>query len=137
MRRLEVSILFIVLFLPLFSAREQQVFSLSYPQAQTITPQHYHPWSLLISRIVDTHHCLVLRAPELTQMHKSIKTWGDVLVFNKSPSSLDGIEGFKEYTLEIIGFDKLILWAKANELCSSIDYQYPTGIDSIAEYEVV
>jgi hypothetical protein len=137
MRRLGTSLFLIALSLPLFSAREQQVFSLDHRQAQTITPPHHQPWSLLLTQDTATSDCVIIHLPELAQKHRLIKDQGDVLIINKTLSRVDGIECLKEHTLEIIGFDKRIVWTKTNELCSSIDYQYLGNDEPLAEYEVV
>lgn len=70
-------------------------------------------------------------------MHRSIEYPGDVLIVNKTLSSIDGIDDVKEYVLEIIGFDQRILWAKVSEMCSFIDYGYFADDELLAEYEVV
>ena len=137
MRRRGVSLSLIALFLPLLAAREQQIFSVDYAQVQTITPQHHQPWSLLLSQNIETSNCIVHKAPEYAQFHRSIKEPGDVVVINKNPSSLDNLENVKEFTLEIIGYDSRTLWTKTSELCSSIDYQYFLEVEEFAEYEVV
>ena len=131
------SLSIIALFLPLLSAWEQHVFSVDYSQVQTITPQHHQPWSLLLSQDIETSNCIVHKAPEHAQVHRSIKKPGDVVVINKAQSSIDNLENVKEYTLEIIGYDSRTLWIKTSELCSSIDYQYFLEIEDFAEYEVV
>jgi len=137
MRRLRASLFLIALSLPLLSAREQQVFSLDHRQVQTITLHHHQPWSLLLTRDTATSDCVIVHPPELAQKHRLIKDKGDVLIINKTLSRVDGIECLKEHTLEIIGFDKRIVWTKTNELCSSIDYQYFGNDEPLAEYEVV
>lgn len=137
MRRLGASLFLIALSLPLFSAWEQQVFSLDHREVQTIAPHHHQPWSLLLTRDTATSDCVIIHPPELAQKHRLIKDQGDVLIINKTLSRVDGIECLKEHTLEIIGFNKRIVWAKTSELCSSIDYQYFGNDEPLAEYEVV
>jgi hypothetical protein len=137
MRRHELSLSLITLFLPLLSAWEQQLFSVDYLQVQTIIPQHRQPWSLLLSQNIETSNCIVHKAPEHAQVHRSIKEPGDVVVINKAPTSLDNLENIKEHTLEIIAYDNRALWIKTSELCASIDYQYFLEVEDFAEYEVV
>jgi hypothetical protein len=120
----------------LVNAREQHFFSLLSSQGQTVTPHHHQPWSLLLSQDSQTSQCMVISSPEHTQSHKSIKQPGDVLILNKSPSGVDETGQFEENILEIIGFDNIILWTKANEICSSISWS-SFSTDTISEYEVV
>jgi hypothetical protein len=128
----------IAAFLPLLEAKPQQVaFSLRPRQAQIIVPQHHQPWSILLSQNPNTADCIVLSQPAQAQFHKSINNAGDVLMVNKTLSSTDGFEIINEYVVEIIGYDQRILWQKTSELCSAINYQYPTEVDPLAEFEVV
>ena len=128
-----------ILLLPFIDAREQHVFSLDSPKALTVTPYHHQPWSLVISQNTRTLNCVILSHPQYTQSHKSVQEPGDAVIVNKSPSSIDGWEGVEERTLEIIGFDKRIIWNKAAELCSSLDSSQAISFetDTLAEYEVV
>ena len=109
MRRYGPSVLLVTVFVPLLSVGEQRVFSVDYPKIQKITPQHHQPWSLVLSQDVDTSDCIIHKAPEHAQFHRSIKDPGDVVVINKTQSSLDNVEDVKEYIVEIIGFDNRVL----------------------------
>ena len=130
-----LSFALLAFFLPLLNAREQQLFSLD-SKVQTFVPEHHRPWSLLLSQNIESSTCVILSSPEHTQSHKSIRNPGDVVVINKSSSSVDGVEGVIENTLEIVGFDRRVLWSKAGELCTSIEDQSFTAVDT-TEYEVV
>jgi hypothetical protein len=124
--------------LPVLHAREQQTFSLQRPQDQTIVPHHRQPWSLLLSKDPSTGDCIVLSQPEQAQIHRSINDPGDVLVINKTLSSVDGFEIIDQYVMEILGYDQRILWMKTSNLCSAIEYEYlSTDEDASGEYEVV
>ena len=130
-------IIALVAFVVLVNAREQHVFSLHSPRIQTITPHRHKPWSLLLSRHKETSNCAILSAPAQAQVHKSVEKPGDVVVINRSSTSATGWEGLEECTLEIIGFDRRVIWAKASELCASIESDVSYSADILAEYEVV
>jgi hypothetical protein len=124
--------------LAVLNAKEQQAFSLQRPQDQMILPHHRQPWSLLLSQDPGTGDCRVLSQPEQAQIHRSINDPGDVLVINKTLSSVDGFEIINQYIMEIIGYDKRILWTKTSNLCSAIEYEYlSTDGDASGNYEVV
>ena len=124
-------------FLPLICAREQHHFALDSARQTTITPQHLQPWSLSISQNPRNADCLVLSGPEQTQTHKLVQEPGDVLVINKTLGVGDVVETVDEYNLEIIGYDKRILWEEASRLCAAIEYAETSEVDSYAEFEVV
>jgi hypothetical protein len=133
---MQVIFIFLLLFISFTNAREQQIFSLGYPHVQTIIPKHHQPWSLLLSQDTATSNCVLFKGPEYAQKHQSIRQPGDVIVVNKSPS-LGGIKDVEKYTLEIIGFEKQVLWDKASEICTSISYGETSQVEPLAEYEVV
>lgn len=130
-------IIALVAFAVFVNAREQHVFSLDSPRMQTITPRHHKPWSLILSLHKGTSNCAILSDPAQTQVHKSVTKPGDVVVINRSSTSAAGWEGLEECTLEIIGFDRRVIWAKASELCASIESDVSYSADILAEYEVV
>ena len=125
--------------LPLINARQQQQrpLSLNSPELQTIETHHSQPWSLLLTQDPATSNCIVLSPPEQAQIHRSIKEPGDVLIINKTLSSIDGFEVVDEHVMQILGFDERILWSTTSQLCSSIKYQYPSTLETYSEFEVV
>src|SRR5579859_1467795 len=137
MMMMKWSLSFLTALLPLISAREQQTFSLNSARATIITPLHSQPWSLSISQNPRNADCLVLSAPEQTQTHKWIQAPGDVFVLNKTLVGGAAVEKVNEYLLEIIGFDKRILWQEASRLCAAIEYTESPQVESYAEFEVV
>jgi hypothetical protein len=140
MRLAAVIVGLLPLLLPSVQGREQQVFSISDVERQisnTITRNHAQPWSLLLSLDLDTSSCVVLQPVELAQPHRSLQASNDVQVISKSPSRFDGTDLEREATLEILALDETVLWAKANELCSRIEYEYFSDYATLAEYEVV
>ena len=126
------------LFSPLIiGAREQHHFALNSPQGTTINPHPSQPWSLFLSQNPSSSNCTVIIAPQRAQPHKSIQGPGDVLVINKTLGGSAAVEQIDEYLLEIIGYDKRILWQEANRICAAIEYRESSDVDTYAEFEVV
>lgn len=136
MKMMKWSLAFLASWLPLISAREQHTFSLDSLKGTTITPLHAQPWCLSISQNPLNADCLVISSPEQTQAHKWIQGPGDVLVLNKTFSGGAAVEKVDEYLLEIIGYDKRILWQEASRLCAAIEYPESTQQETFAEFEV-
>jgi len=125
------------LLLSFADARKQHVFSLGDVARQVIARNHAQPWSLLLSHDLDTNSCVVLRPIELAQPHRSLQTPDDVQVISKSPCLFDGTDLEREVTIEILALNKDMLWAKANEMCAHLEYEYFEDYATLAEYEVV
>jgi len=128
-----VIIAFVSLFI-LVDAREQIPFSF-HSEERTVFPRHHQPWSILVAQSPHTSNCTLLSVPELAQHHRAVLEPGDVVVVNKTVSTLSGVKG-EEAILEIIGYDSQALRDKTEELCSSLNDQSNT-IEIEAEYEVV
>jgi hypothetical protein len=137
MMMMKLSLAFITAFLPLIRAREQHHFSLGSAQDTTFTPRHTQPWSLSISQNPLNSDCVVLSAPEQTRAHKWIQEPGDVLVLNKTLGGDAAVEKVDEYLLEIIGYDRRILWEETSRLCAAIEYTESFAVDTYAEFEAV
>jgi len=121
--------------LTLVHAREQIAFSFHPEQERTVVPRHHQPWSILVAQSPHTSNCTLLSVPELSQHHREVSKPGDVVVVNKTASTLAGVKGEKAI-LEIIGYDTQALRDKTEELCSSLKDQ-SKAIEIEAEYEVV
>jgi hypothetical protein len=138
--RIKLPLLLLANSIVLVNAREQQIFSvedLNEPQIQRITPYHHQPRTMLFSKSIRDSSCIVLKDPEPAQIHRSITKREDVIVVNKTLSTMDEKDGVRDHTFEIIGFDEDILWTKLIELCDSIEYGDMSDITASAEYEVV
>jgi hypothetical protein len=123
--------------LGLVNAREQQILSVGETQIKKVTLYHHRPWTILFSKQIHDSSCTVLTSPEPAQIHRSVTEPGDVIVLNKTLSTMDAKDGVNEHTFEIIGFDEHALWTQLFKLCDSIEYQYSSEASSLAEYEVV
>jgi hypothetical protein len=136
---MKLTLLLSVAILPLINARQnqQRPLSLNSLHIQSVDTHHSQPWSLLLSQNPTTSSCIVLSRPEQAQIHRSIKEPGDVLVINKTLSSVDGFEVVDEYVMEVIGYDQRVLWSTTSQLCSSISYDYPSTLEKYSEFEVV
>ena len=135
--QMKLSLLVVAAFLPFLNAKEQQAFYPQKPEAQTIVPYHHQPSSLLLSQTPNTCDCVVLSEPAPAQVHRSIINPTDVLVINKTVSSVDGFEIIDQHVMEVIGYDERILWTKTNQICVTIQHVAPETEDTSAEFEVV
>jgi len=137
MMQLFLSTALVSLLLSFADAREQHVFSLGDVARQVIARNDAQPWSLLLSHDLDTNSCVVLRPIELAQPHRSLQNPDDVQIISKSPCLFDGTDLDREATIEILALNKDLLWAKANEMCAHLEYEYFEDYATLAEYEVV
>jgi hypothetical protein len=136
-RMMRWSLALAAVFLPLIDAREQHHFALTSTQGTTINPRRTQPWSLSVSQNPLDSTCIVITAPQQTQSHKWIQEPGDVFVVNKTLGGSAAVEQVDEYLLEIIGYDKRILWQEASRICAAIESRESPDVDAYAEFEVV